>query len=79
MQKHALLTLLGLVLAGLTVAWLRPNTIGGTTFVVVVSVLLVNAIGAIAIRPRKAQRRAPKARNAAGAGSGVSEKKGTRK
>jgi hypothetical protein len=67
MQKHALLTLLGLVLAALTVAWIRPNTIGGTAFVVVVSVLLVNAIGAIAIRPRKVKRRAPKARVAVGA------------
>jgi hypothetical protein len=55
MQKHALLTLLGLILAALAVAWLRPNAIGGTAFVVVVSVLLANAIGAIAIRPRKAQ------------------------
>jgi hypothetical protein len=37
MQKHALLTLLGLILAALAeaVVWLRPNAIGGTAFVVV--------------------------------------------
>ncbi len=52
MQKHALLTLLGLILAALTVAWLRPNNIGGTGFVVVVSLLLVNAVGAIASKRR---------------------------
>jgi hypothetical protein len=52
LQKHALLTLFGLVLAALAVAWIQPNTTGGTTFVVVVMVLFVNVTGAIAIRSR---------------------------
>jgi hypothetical protein len=45
MQKHAVLTLMGLLLAAASVAWLQPNTNGGTAFVVVISVLLVNLIG----------------------------------
>ena len=52
MQKHALLTLLGLLLAALAVASIRPNESGGTAFVVVLSVLSTNAIG-LAIPPRK--------------------------
>ena len=52
LQKHALLTLFGLVLAALAVAWLQPNTNGGTTFVVVIAVLFVNAVGGIVIRFR---------------------------
>jgi hypothetical protein len=65
MQKHAFLTLLGLLLAALAVAWIRPNATGGTAFVVVISVLFVNAIG-IAIWPRnKKQKDKPPASNAA--------------
>ena len=79
MQKHALLTLLGLVLGALAVAWIQPNTNGGTTFVVVVSVLLVNAVGAIAIRPRKQQREVPKPRVATSAAPVAAKKKATSK
>lgn len=60
MQKHALLTLFGLLLAALAVAWIQPNTNGGTTFVVVVMVLFTNAVGVIAIRSRMKQRGSPK-------------------
>jgi hypothetical protein len=55
LQKHAFLTLSGLVLAALAVAWIQPNTTGGTTFVVVIMVLFMNVVGAIAIRSRTKQ------------------------
>jgi hypothetical protein len=54
MRKFALLTLVGLLLAAVAVWWIRPNTNGGTAFVVVASILLVNVVG-IAIRPRRKQ------------------------
>jgi hypothetical protein len=59
MQKHAVLTLLGLVIAALIVAWIRPNTNGGTAFLVVVTILLVNAIGAAIVQLSESRRRAP--------------------
>jgi TRAP-type uncharacterized transport system fused permease subunit len=52
MQKHAILTAVGLLLSILAVAWLEPNSAGGTTFVVVFLLLVVNALGAIVIRAR---------------------------
>ena len=51
-QKHAILTAVGLFLSILAVAWLEPNSAGGTTFVVVFLLLVVNALGAILIRAR---------------------------
>lgn len=61
MQQHALLTLFGLILAALVVAWIQPNTNGGTTFLVVVVLLLANAFGAITIRFRGRRQGTPKA------------------
>jgi multisubunit Na+/H+ antiporter MnhG subunit len=49
-QKHAILTAVGIILSIMAVAWLQPNEVGGTTFVVVVLLLMVNAVGAIFIR-----------------------------
>ena len=46
-KRHAGLTAVGLVLGSAVVYWLQPETVGGTTFVVVVCAVLVNAIGAI--------------------------------
>jgi len=37
-QKHAILTAVGLILSVLAIAWLQPNETGGTTLVVVFSV-----------------------------------------
>jgi TRAP-type uncharacterized transport system fused permease subunit len=51
-QKHAILTAVGLLLSILAVAWLEPNSAGGTTFVVVFLLLVVNALGAILFRAR---------------------------
>lgn len=51
-QKHAILTAIGLVLSILAVAWLQPNSTGGTTFTVVFMLLVVNALGALVIRAR---------------------------
>jgi hypothetical protein len=42
-QKHAILT---------AIAWLEPNSNGGTTFVVVFLLLVVNAVGAVFVRAR---------------------------
>ena len=60
MQKHALLTVVGLVLAAAAVAWVQPNTNGGTTFIVVIIVMFVNAVGVVAIRSRSKHNPAPK-------------------
>jgi hypothetical protein len=51
-QKHAILTAVGLVLSIVAIAWLQPNSNGGTTFVVVFLLLLVKAVGAIFVRAR---------------------------
>lgn len=47
MQRHIILTFFGIVLAIALVAWVRPETTGGTAFLVVITLLAVNAIGAI--------------------------------
>jgi len=51
-QKHAILTALGLILSIMAVAWLQPRGTGGTTLVVVVLLLVVNAVGAMILRGR---------------------------
>ena len=53
MQRHIILTFIGVVLAIALVAWVRPETAGGTTFLVVIILLAVNAIGAIVGLMRK--------------------------
>jgi multisubunit Na+/H+ antiporter MnhG subunit len=58
-QKHAVLTLFGLVFAAILVAWVRPNTTGGTTFLVVFAVLIVNAVGSMFHRMRGKRRSDP--------------------
>ena len=55
MQKHAFLTLVGLILAALCVAWLRPNASEGTAFVVVTAILFVNVVGAMFTLPNNAK------------------------
>ena len=50
LQKHIFVTVIGIVLSIIAVAWLQPQSAGGTTLVVVFLVLLVNAVGAIFIR-----------------------------
>ena len=49
-QRHAILTAIGAILSVAAVAWLQPNSAGGTTFVVVFLLLIVNAVGAIFFR-----------------------------
>ena len=49
MQTHLVSTFIGVLLAIGLVAWIQPNT-GGTTFIVVVTLLAVNAVGALAHR-----------------------------
>jgi hypothetical protein len=49
-QKHAILTAVGLILSVLAIAWLQPNETGGTTLVVVFLLIVVNAVGAVFIR-----------------------------
>ena len=56
MQKHVILTFVGLVLAVAFVAWLQTDD-KGTAFVVVFTLLAVNAIGAIMIRFTKGKGR----------------------
>jgi hypothetical protein len=60
MQKHLILTGAGLGLGLLALAWLRPNTSGGATLVVVLGVLLANTMGAVVWR--QAPRPNPKTR-----------------
>ena len=49
-QKHAILTAVGLILSVLAITWLQPNETGGTTLVVVFLLIVVNAVGAVFIR-----------------------------
>jgi hypothetical protein len=79
LQKHALLTLFGLVLAALAVAWIQPNTNGGTAFVVVMMVLFANAVGAIVIRSRTKQGGTAKAPAVAPGGRSAAKAKAPRK
>ena len=50
MQKHIVLTFVGVLLAIGLVAWIQPLSTGGTTFIVVVTLLAVNAVGALVLR-----------------------------
>ncbi|MGJ4941506.1 hypothetical protein ACQR1W_13110 [Bradyrhizobium sp. HKCCYLS1011] len=50
LQQHTILSVVGIAFAIAAVAWLQPVTAGGTTFVVVCVVLVVNAFGALFIR-----------------------------
>jgi len=47
MRKHAILTAVGLLIGLLALAWVQPNTSAGATFLVLLGVVLVNAVGAI--------------------------------
>ena len=47
MRKHALLTMAGILFGVLALAWVRPETPGGSTFLVVAAVAVANAIGAL--------------------------------
>ena len=49
-RKHTILTAVGAILSVAAVAWLQPNSAGGTTFVVVFLLLIVNAVGALFFR-----------------------------
>jgi hypothetical protein len=46
-KKHAVLTAVAMAVGIGVVFWLRPTTSGGTIFIVVVCVILVNGVGAI--------------------------------
>lgn len=46
MQKHVVLTAIGLVLGLIVLAWVRPETAPGATLLVALAILLVNAFGA---------------------------------
>lgn len=47
MAKFALFTLLGVLLGVLAVWWIQPETSGGTTFIVTITVVAVTAIAQI--------------------------------
>ena len=61
MRKYGILTTIGLLAGLLALAWLRPNTSAGATFLVVLCVIVANAAGGIVSRvkprPRKRARR----------------------
>jgi len=59
MQKHVLLTFVGLILAIALVAWLRPATAGGVTLVGATAMLFTISVGSLFIRnrPKVTQRR----------------------
>jgi uncharacterized membrane protein len=46
MQKHIVLSAIGLVLGLLALAWVRPETPSGATFLVLLVIAVVNAFGA---------------------------------
>jgi hypothetical protein len=47
MRKHLVLTAMGLILALLALAWMRPNTSAGASLVIVLTIMIVNAIGVL--------------------------------
>jgi FtsH-binding integral membrane protein len=52
LQKHVILTFVGLVLAIVVVAWIRPNTAGGVTLLGALAMLSTIAVGSLFIRAR---------------------------
>jgi hypothetical protein len=59
MGKHVVLTVIGILIGLLALAWLRPNTSAGATFLLLMSVAIINALGtatAAALRLLKAKR-----------------------
>ena len=50
MTTHVVLTCAGVLVAIALVAWIQPVSTGGTTFIVVVTLLAVNALGALVLR-----------------------------
>jgi len=58
MRKHIILTATGLLAGVLALAWLRPNTAAGATFLIFLSIVVVNAIGILCWRSDPA-RKAP--------------------
>lgn len=59
MQTHIVSTCAGVLIAILLVAWIRPLSAGGTTFIVVVTLLAVNAVGALVLRLGGSRKGAP--------------------
>jgi hypothetical protein len=49
LQRHVILTFIGVMIAIGLVAWVQPANAGGTAFLVVITLLAVNALGAIIV------------------------------
>ena len=47
MQKHVILTAVGLVLGLAALVWVAPATNAGATFLVLLIIVVVNAVGAL--------------------------------
>lgn len=58
MNTHVVLTFVGVLVAIVLVAWIEPLSTGGTTFIVVVTLLAVNAVGALVLRLAGLRKRA---------------------
>jgi len=52
MQKHIILTALGLLLGLLALAWVEPATKSGATLLVLLVIVVVNAVGAFVPRSK---------------------------
>jgi multisubunit Na+/H+ antiporter MnhG subunit len=64
MQKHIVLTAVGLLLGLLALAWVRPNTSAGASLLLLVAIVVVNAVGALAALrlPKISRKRKPRAK-----------------
>jgi multisubunit Na+/H+ antiporter MnhG subunit len=51
MQKHIVLSAIGLILGLLALAWVRPQTPSGATLLVLLVIAIVNAFGAFVRLP----------------------------
>jgi TRAP-type uncharacterized transport system fused permease subunit len=62
MQKHVVLTAVGLLLSLLVLAWVRPNTSAGASLLILTIIVVVNAIGVVVMRrsPPTRKKRYPK-------------------
>jgi multisubunit Na+/H+ antiporter MnhG subunit len=75
MQKHVVLTAVGLLLGLLALAWVQPNTSGGASLLILVTIIVVNAVGVVVnavgvhVNPRSPQtnkKRQPKGKSKIG-------------
>jgi len=64
MQKHVVLTAVGLLLGLLALAWVRPDTSAGASLLMLITIVVANAVGVLAALrlPKTSKKRKPRAK-----------------